>query len=221
MRDGGLPLPDRPLDLPHLPGLILRTVIGDRRNSARVRRRPSVGRLRSSWSPRIEAPCFVVGAPRSGTTFLGSCLGRTPGISYHFEPALTKAAAPYVYLGLWDDERSARFFCSTYRWLARLRSDGDLQFVEKTPRNAMLVPFLARTFPDSRFIHIVRDGRDVALSWSERPWLGGPVTIRRKYEPGGYRYGPHPRMWVESGRMDESPGGLGLAPPCRGGARRR
>jgi hypothetical protein len=34
----------------------------------------------------------------------------------------------------------------------------------KTPRHVIYIPQLARMFPEARFIHIVRDGRDVGLS---------------------------------------------------------
>src|SRR5215213_3928585 len=47
--------------------------------------------------PRLSEPVFVLGAPRSGTTFLGSRLGLVSEFSYHFEPRLTKAAARHVY----------------------------------------------------------------------------------------------------------------------------
>lgn len=34
----------------------------------------------------------------------------------------------------------------------------------KNPRSMWMIPFLARCYPQMRFIHLVRDGRDVALS---------------------------------------------------------
>lgn len=39
------------------------------------------------------------------------------------------------------------------------------RYAEKTPMNVIHIPFLARMFPESRFIHLIRDGRDVALSY--------------------------------------------------------
>ncbi len=82
--------------------LVRRTVVADRRTYARNRKenRPLIGRhaLRV-LAPNSQAPIFV-GAPRSGTTFLGTCLARIPRISYHFEPAAAKAAR-YVYEGGW------------------------------------------------------------------------------------------------------------------------
>jgi hypothetical protein len=43
--------------------------------------------------------------------------------------------------------------------------------VEKSPRNALRIPFLRAVFPEARFVVIVRDGRDVACSLM--PGIGG------------------------------------------------
>lgn len=42
------------------------------------------------------------------------------------------------------------------------------KWVERSVR-LQLVPYLRQTFPDARFIHIVRDGRDTAISLSKHP----------------------------------------------------
>src|SRR5205823_2810261 len=80
--------------------------IRDRRRDPTLRHRPSA----RAFDPRLRRPVFVIGAPRSGTTFLGSCLGRLPEISYHFEPRLTKAAARCVYDGSWSTRRGRAVF---------------------------------------------------------------------------------------------------------------
>jgi Sulfotransferase family len=41
---------------------------------------------------------------------------------------------------------------------------GKPRYGDKTPRYSIDLPFLANLFPDGRFIHIIRDGRDVSLS---------------------------------------------------------
>lgn len=38
----------------------------------------------------------------------------------------------------------------------------------KSPRSLYLLPFLLQRFPDLRFLHVVRDGRDIALSCNDR-----------------------------------------------------
>ncbi|MCS3634856.1 hypothetical protein GGP57_002189 [Salinibacter ruber] len=46
------------------------------------------------------------------------------------------------------------------------------RFMEKTPANALRMPFVLDVLPNAQVIHVVRDGRDVALSAS-REWRGG------------------------------------------------
>jgi hypothetical protein len=44
------------------------------------------------------------------------------------------------------------------------RRDGKTRYGNKTPQAVEAIPRLAQLFPEARFIHIIRDGRDVALS---------------------------------------------------------
>lgn len=157
--------------------------------------------------PRPHRPVFIIGAPRSGTTFLGNSLGRVPGISYHEEPYLTKAAARYVYDGSWSARRGAAFFRLTYATLQLVNLDGGHRFAEKDPENSFLVPFLAGEFPDAQFVHIMRDGRDATVSHAEQPWLAASATSRRhdRGEKLNGPYGPHTRWWVEPERRKEFP----------------
>ena len=157
-------------------------------------------RIRASLRPTVDRPVFVLGAPRSGTTFLGRCIGALPSVSYHFEPMATKSAAEYVYRGDWDEQNAGRFYRFVYRMLLRLHLDGDCRFAEKTPRNCFIIPFLRRTFPSAQFVFIVRDGRDAALSHSKKPWLRpeGESTL----ETGSHQFGAYPRFWVEPDRKE-------------------
>lgn len=54
----------------------------------------------------------------------------------------------------------------------------------KHPQSYLLLPFLRRRFPQMRFIHVLRDGRDVALS-DNRLQLNryGPLLDRSEDEP--------------------------------------
>jgi hypothetical protein len=146
---------------------------------------------------------FVLGAPRSGTTFLGSCVGSLPDVSYHFEPRVTKALAREVYRGGTPERRSARRFRTTYRLLQLAAGHGGRRFVEKTPENCFIVPFLRNTFPDATFIHIIRDGRDVAVSHAEQPWLSARSAGGRSRGRAGTTWGPWARWWVEPDRVEE------------------
>jgi hypothetical protein len=48
---------------------------------------------------------------------------------------------------------------------------------DKTPRYVLDINLLAGLFGDARFIHVVRDGRNVALSYADMPF--GPKTVAR------------------------------------------
>jgi len=49
------------------------------------------------------------------------------------------------------------------------------RWINKTPDYVRQLPMLHELFPDLRFIHCIRDGRDIACSVTTRPW--GPKTI--------------------------------------------
>jgi hypothetical protein len=205
-RPDAQPAPPARLELTpwRLTVLTARGLVSDRRErrrerSGRPRRRPTAAVL----DPRLRAPVFVLGAPRSGTTFLGSCIGALPEVSYHFEPRVTKAAARQVHEGTWSERRAARVFRTSYRLLLLAAGDGGRRFVEKNPENCFVVPFLVRTFPDARFVQIVRDGRDVAVSHAEKPWLSAASAGGGKRGRGGQAWGPWARWWVEPERAAE------------------
>jgi len=52
---------------------------------------------------------------------------------------------------------------------------GKSRYGNKTPVHALSLPELSRMFPESRFIHIIRDGRNAALSFVE--FERGPDTL--------------------------------------------
>jgi hypothetical protein len=67
----------------------------------------------------------------------------------------------------------------------RARAQGRALFVHKLtgwPRSGLL----EEVFPESRFVHIVRDGRAVANSWLQMDWWRGHRG------PGGWNWGPLP-----------------------------
>lgn len=194
-----------PITWYNLPNWALRTYRAERRYYGKLgrRRRMTSGRFAASVLPKLERPIFVVGAARTGTTFLGDCIGRLPEVSYHHEPPATKAAGRYVHEGLWSFGHARWFYRSVYAWLLRVELDGDLRFCEKTPTNALLIPFLDRAFTDAQIIHIVRDGRDAAASHMRKPWLLASAKSSGMREPGGYLHGPWAPWWVEPGRREE------------------
>lgn len=179
------------------------TVSVDRKSYHSQKRPLSVDRLWHWFSPNLRCPIFIVGSPRSGTTFLGSCIGQLPELSYHFEPVATKSAARYIHNQTWSFAKAKFFYQLVYAWLMRLHGDGDLRFAEKTPRNCFLIDFLFQAFPDAQFIHIIRDGKDAALSHSKKPWLQAASANLDRRESSGYRHGPYARFWVEPERVKE------------------
>jgi hypothetical protein len=58
------------------------------------------------------------------------------------------------------------------RWAER---QGKTRYADKTPMHVLHLRRLGRMFPEARFVHLVRDGRDVALSYLEAAW--GPSTV--------------------------------------------
>lgn len=52
---------------------------------------------------------------------------------------------------------------------------GKVRWGDKTPIYVRHIPLLAELFPAARFVHVIRDGHDVALSYLSVPW--GPATI--------------------------------------------
>jgi len=57
-----------------------------------------------------------------------------------------------------------------YRW--HMEVEGKSRWGDKTPGYIEIVPPLAALFEDARFIHLIRDGRDVAKSYERAGWHG-------------------------------------------------
>lgn len=149
--------------------------------------------LRSSWTGMLD-PVFLIGAPRSGTTFLGDCFSGLESVIYHHEPENTKCAIAEVYAGR-SRELMAHYYRLQYRYLISLSAKKTAQlFIEKTPRNCFIVPFLAQVFPRARFIHLIRDGRDSAYSNAKMPWLQAKSTGR--VDTAGYPMGAVGQFWL-------------------------
>jgi lipopolysaccharide/colanic/teichoic acid biosynthesis glycosyltransferase len=60
-------------------------------------------------------------------------------------------------------------------FLAYADERGKARWGDKTPIYVLHIPLLAALFPRARFVHIIRDGRDVALSYFEFPL--GPSNV--------------------------------------------
>ena len=139
---------------------------------------------------------FVVGCPRSGTTLLQRMLDAHPQLAVSndphfipFAPGVRDGLDPPVTAGLVEWLRGYRTFArldldervlddaaagaTTFSDLvARIydefgRARGKALAGEKTPRYVRYLPLLHALFPNAHVVHLIRDGRDVALSTLE------------------------------------------------------
>jgi hypothetical protein len=145
-----------------------------------------------------ERLVFVVGSPRSGTTFLAGALGELPGFVDLGELPPIKAAVPE--LATLPPAEAAQRLRRILGVSRRVGLVGSVRAVEQTPELVHLAAALPLAFPEAVVVHIVRDGRDVACSLLEKPWL-------KREEPSsddaGLRYGSYARFWVEPEQRTE------------------
>lgn len=161
-------------------------------------------------SVQFDRPVFIVAAPRSGSTLLFETLAVnrdlwTVGGESHrqFEsipelrPAppnpsnrLTAGAAtPRVIEGLHRNFLADLVDSNGHRFAsiaADVRPDA-IRLLEKTPKNSLRIPFIAKAFPGARFIFLFRDARQnissLLDSWRSRRYVtyprlqGWPATM--------------------------------------------
>jgi len=154
--------------------------------------------LSERFGRRDDRFVFVVGSPRSGTTFLAGAIGSLPGFVDLGEVAPLKAAVPE--LAALEPPEAARRLRRILGVARRVGLVGAVRPVEQTPELAHLVGAIPLAYPEARIVHIVRDGRDVACSLLEKPWLR---REQAKTDDAGVAYGSYARFWVEPDRRAE------------------
>jgi hypothetical protein len=144
-----------------------------------------------------ERIVFIVGSPRSGTTFLAGAVGSQPGFVDLGEVQPVK-----VNTERWasiSEADAATELRSTLERVRRLSFVRDLRPIEQTPELSFAVGAAVRAYPQATVLHIIRDGRDVVCSLLEKGWL----RERRGHDDVGQPYGPYVRSWVEPERREE------------------
>ena len=146
--------------------------------------------------PSADNPVIVLGVRRSGTTLLRVMLDRNPALAVpdesYFVPQLARrhrgTVEPASFV---NDLRRlptlAEWGLSTDAVAARLRpgmTTGEAiaavfeayaaerhkpRWGDKTPLYMQHLPLLERLFPEASFVHLIRDGRDAALSFLSVP----------------------------------------------------
>ncbi|HYX89256.1 MAG TPA: sulfotransferase [Gaiellaceae bacterium] len=163
--------------------------------AARVARR---GRKKATAGSRdaTERPVFVVGAPRSGTTFMAGSLGELPGFVDLGEVGPLKASIHD--LAALPEEEAARRLRQTLERVRALGLARRLRAIEQTPETSFVVGAAVRAYPQARVVHMVRDARDVVCSLLAKGWLSGGVAGA---DDVGAPYGGYARFWVEPERV--------------------
>jgi hypothetical protein len=152
---------------------------------------PAAGAVRATPAARLARPIIIVGAPRSGSTLLfetlAACLpvytvrGESHRQIEQFA-ALRPQARGYASNRLERADASAAvadalrqaFLDSMCDRAGRspADTDGGLRLLEKTPKNALRVPFLDAVFPDACFVYLLRDPRENVASLMDG-WQSG------------------------------------------------
>lgn len=141
----------------------------------------------------VKAPCFLTGSPRSGTTLLRLMLSHHPKIAWSSEFNYTVRFVGDD--GTWPDLEVYKKWLETNLMYRRKEYiiDPSLNYLElvnsflcqerdqdnKEIVGATVHEFFQRLpllWPDARFIHIIRDPRDVALSAINMGWAGNVWT---------------------------------------------
>ena len=154
--------------------------------SLRLRVRPGnswVARHLRQWESRYVSrqwPIIIGGCPRSGTTLTRVILDTHPNLACGPESSLLAgcflreelmerfeipaAELDQLSIAATDHAHLTELFFTRY---ADRR--GKARWAEKTPANVRHLAYVFRHFPNAKFVHVVRDGRDVVCSLRTYP----------------------------------------------------
>lgn len=133
---------------------------------------------------------FVLGTPRSGTTLLQKVLE-----SHQSLFSIQSQTAIFSYQNFWCKNRimfdldkgirdslltkskdNVDFFENCVNYLEK--DNSDKIFIEKTPQHISRLDFLLKHFPNAKFIHIVRNGRDCYCSATKHPFIPQSKSLK-------------------------------------------
>ena len=146
------------------------------------------GQGEARYRDLIERPIFIVSTPRSGSTLLFETIVRAPGlftVGAESHERIEHVADFFPGARGWtsnrltqDDasaasvEELAERFYSVLRDREGRPASGRVRMLEKTPKNALRVPFFAEAWPDSIFVYLYREPRQTLASMIEA-WSTG------------------------------------------------
>jgi hypothetical protein len=144
----------------------------------------------------LDRPIFIVAAPRSGSTLLFETLAVSPSLSTlggeaHWlvegMPGLKPGAPGIDSNRLTSEHASEAVAAEIDRLLSNRLVDSNqrpvlrgspLRWLEKTPKNALRIPFFDRLYPDALFVFLWRDPREnlssIMEAWKARRWVTYP-----------------------------------------------
>jgi hypothetical protein len=159
---------------------------------------------------------FVIGPPRSGSTLLMRMLSSHSAIYSRAEPHLL---TPLAHLGFYDTVEKASFdhlqaqqsvrefvadlphgeadyldACRAYTdvlygRMLEARGKGKPLFLDKTPANALILPFIAALYPRARYVVLTRHPAAIWSSYANS-FFDGDYVAARRFNPILNRYVP-------------------------------
>lgn len=126
--------------------------------------------------PKFDRPLFIVSAPRSGSSLLFETLSKFEGIwTIGKENHDIEQDIPYMHPAFRNyasnrlENADSKVAAEVVKWFTRQLRNREqtlymgktipprsVRFLEKTPKNALRIPFLKAVFPDAKFIFLYR-----------------------------------------------------------------
>ena len=164
--------------------------------------------------PVAERMIFVISPPRAGSTLLQRMIGSHKSVFTHPEPHII---TPLAHLGFWgkvdrapydhinsaeairlyveqlpnrehDYYDAARAYCDVL-YGRMLESSGKERFLDKTPAYALVLPFLSRLYPQSKYVVLTRHPLAVFSSYANS-FFEGRWDTAHEFNPILERYVP-------------------------------